>query len=598
MAIIQAFKDFFAAQTYRVPTAGDRALVLGADGKTYRTDPAASPSAATVSNTPAGGIVATTVQGAIDELDTEKVTKAGDTMTGVLVVNQSGGSTFPAALTGTGLRFIQADSTQAAVTIDGSAGVPVLIFRTQGGTWASPSALTSSQNMGGVQAFGHDGTNAGTSVRATFRFQAAEAWTTTANGTRFDLRLTPTGSTTIATRLSAEANGDITPGSDNTQALGTVALRWNSLRVGTGTSSFAGNTTVGAATGPALFNVVGGRSTFQANSEPYSIGLRHAAGTGYAYLGASNSATPDLILSNNSGAELARLNNGGNLLLGTTTDNARLGIQCPAGTNGIVVTDGTYGTNVLRFNATFGVEFGNVDASPLHLITNNSQRVSITSAGLVGIAATTPTSPFQIASAASRVTPASGYIITSYGGGNSYWLLNANTNFNSGIHFGDPSADNVGRVEYAHNGDFMTFWTNAAERVRIASDGKVGINTTTAASMLDVNGDVAFRTGSVALANGLNSNISTPAFANIRITGPTGAFAVGGLTGGVDGRIVRLYNTVSQTMTIENENGSSTAGNRITTLTGANIVLRATARSYVSLRYDATESRWIVEAIN
>jgi hypothetical protein len=41
--------------------------------------------ASAITNTPAGNIAATTVQGAIDELDTEKVAKAGDTMTGTLI---------------------------------------------------------------------------------------------------------------------------------------------------------------------------------------------------------------------------------------------------------------------------------------------------------------------------------------------------------------------------------------------------------------------------------------------------------------------------------------------------------------------------------
>lgn len=158
----------------------------------------------------------------------------GDQMTGGLVLNLSGGATYPAAPSGTGLRLIQAPSTQAAMVIDASGAVPVLIYRTQGGTWASPAALTALQNMGGVQAVGHDGTNAGTAVRATFRFQASEAWTPSAQGTRFDLRLTPSGSTTIATRLSAEANGDITPGADNTQSLGTASLRWSNLHATNG----------------------------------------------------------------------------------------------------------------------------------------------------------------------------------------------------------------------------------------------------------------------------------------------------------------------------------------------------------------------------
>jgi len=90
------------------------------------------------------------------------------------------------------------------------------------------------------------------------------------------------------------------------------------------------------------------------------------------------------------------------------------------------------------------------------------------SGGFVGIAlGASPTSPLQIASAAARVTPAGGYLVQSFGGGNSYWLLSANTNFNSAIHFGDPDSNTVGRIEYVHNGDRMEFHVAGSERLRI-----------------------------------------------------------------------------------------------------------------------------------
>lgn len=49
-----------------------------------------APLGSTLTNVPAGNIAATTVQGAINELDTEKVAKAGDTMTGSLAIQGSG----------------------------------------------------------------------------------------------------------------------------------------------------------------------------------------------------------------------------------------------------------------------------------------------------------------------------------------------------------------------------------------------------------------------------------------------------------------------------------------------------------------------------
>lgn len=106
-------------------------------------------------------------------------------------------------------------------------------------------------------------------------------------------------------------------------------------------------------------------------------------------------------------------------------------------------------------------------------------------------------------------------------------------------------------------------------------------------------------TTGIVLANGLNSNIASPATGRLRITGPTGAFSFGSIQGGVDGRQLRIYNAVAQTMTIVNEDSSATSATfRITTLTGGNVVLRTTAKSFFTLSYDGTDSRWILESTN
>jgi|SRR5579859_5179649 len=98
------------------------------------------------------------------------------------------------------------------------------------------------------------------------------------------------------------------------------------------------------------------------------------------------------------------------------------------------------------------------------------------------------------------------------------------------------------------------------------------------------------------LANGLNSNIAIANARVLRITGPTGAFSVGGLVlpSTYDGRMITLRNTTAQTMTIVNQDASSSAANRILTLTGGNVVLRATAQSAASFYYDPTDANWIL----
>ncbi len=102
----------------------------------------------------------------------------------------------------------------------------------------------------------------------------------------------------------------------------------------------------------------------------------------------------------------------------------------------------------------------------------------------------------------------------------------------------------------------------------------------------------------IALSNGLNSNIIIPANAYIVLSGPIAAFSLGGFTGGSNGRVVIINNNVAYTMTIVNEDASSTAANRISTLTGSDVVLGATSKSAATFIYDATASRWILLSTN
>jgi len=99
------------------------------------------------------------------------------------------------------------------------------------------------------------------------------------------------------------------------------------------------------------------------------------------------------------------------------------------------------------------------------------------------------------------------------------------------------------------------------------------------------------------LSNGLNSNIAiTTGF--VRITNPSAVFSVGGFTPTADGTILRIMNTVNFTMTVVNEDASSTVGNRIKTLTGSNVVLRTNLPSSATFIYSTTDSRWILTGTN
>jgi len=113
----------------------------------------------------------------------------------------------------------------------------------------------------------------------------------------------------------------------------------------------------------------------------------------------------------------------------------------------------------------------------------------------------------------------------------------------------------------------------------------VGSSTFTAKGQIDE------PVGALTLANGANSDITLPASTFVRVTGPSGSFSVSGFASGRDGQRLQLFNSTAQNMTITND-ATSTAANRILTLTGADVALTGTC--VANFRYSSTDSRWIL----
>ena len=113
--------------------------------------------------------------------------------------------------------------------------------------------------------------------------------------------------------------------------------------------------------------------------------------------------------------------------------------------------------------------------------------------------------------------------------------------------------------------------------------------------MADLAGGLATRRTAYTAANGNNNNIAIGNTAFVVITGPTAAFTITGIAGGVDGRRLTIVNKSGQNMTVANEHASSTAANRIDTLTG--IDAATVGDGAADLIYDATNSRWLVRTI-
>jgi hypothetical protein len=156
------------------------------------------------------------------------------------------------------------------------------------------------------------------------------------------------------------------------------------------------------------------------------------------------------------------------------------------------------------------------------------------------------------------------------------------------------------KISFANSGTTLNFQSDGVIDMRLnggaATTFEYGL---TSAGTVTINSGGGFATPFVGLAlvNGANDNVALGTVGvAYRITGPTAVFNISGIAGGTSGKRIRLYNTVAFALTLNNESASSTAANRITTLTGADLV--TTTQGSFDLIYDATDSRWIVAAYN
>jgi hypothetical protein len=133
----------------------------------------------------------------------------------------------------------------------------------------------------------------------------------------------------------------------------------------------------------------------------------------------------------------------------------------------------------------------------------------------------------------------------------------------------------------------------------------VGINNTNPQAALDLQGDVRFRSATLTLLNGLNNDVDLTTVKSSVYMLAGAALGVGGpqitgFTGGVDGRIVTIFNNSTiGAIQLYDANFSispSAAANKIITGSGNNVVIFSSGS--VTLRYDGAKQKWTVIASN
>ena len=113
--------------------------------------------------------------------------------------------------------------------------------------------------------------------------------------------------------------------------------------------------------------------------------------------------------------------------------------------------------------------------------TAGSERIRITDDGRIGINVSSPSDYELDIRKRSTGTTANVRLYNTATGSTNNTIMRfqiAGTTAENLIFFGDADDSNVGRIRYDHNDDFLSFYTNTTEKLRIASDGRVTTSTT------------------------------------------------------------------------------------------------------------------------
>jgi hypothetical protein len=105
---------------------------------------------------------------------------------------------------------------------------------------------------------------------------------------------------------------------------------------------------------------------------------------------------------------------------------------------------------------------------------------------------------------------------------------------------------------------------------------RLGVNTASPNTKLDVNGDVAMRESAMTFANN-NNNVNIGSTSFVTVTGPTANFTITGFQSGQNGKMLIVCNLTAFSMTVNHLDNNSNASNRIICENGANQTVGAAA---------------------
>jgi len=147
---------------------------------------------------------------------------------GALNVNLTGGvpAAFPTgSFAATPGVWVAGSAGDSGVLLDGYTSAPTWAGRRAQGTVGSPSTIASGNNLLLFHSYGYGTTGYSSAPRCVLAFQADETWTDTAQGSKFILRTTASGTTTTSTKLTVYGNGGVIFGPDiGSPGIGVVSI--------------------------------------------------------------------------------------------------------------------------------------------------------------------------------------------------------------------------------------------------------------------------------------------------------------------------------------------------------------------------------------
>jgi hypothetical protein len=192
-------------------------------------------------------------------------------------------------------------------------------------------------------------------------------------------------------------------------------------------------------------------------------------------------------------SEVLRLDGStGNVGIGGTP-SAKLDVAAVSGSAVQIKNTGTAASLLLGIDSsTNSIYSRGVTSSTgrdFRIIQGATEAMRITSSGNVGIGTTSPATKLVIDNGGIG-TVDSGYSLAILGDGIDGVQIISSSSNQGRIVFGDDSNGSIGRLNYDHSNDSMSFVTNGSEAMRIDSSGKVGIGTTSPVEKITCRGNI------------------------------------------------------------------------------------------------------------